>query len=130
MLTDDLNALHARFRSQWPSNIRVEYDNQPAIAPLSGETWARFHIEPSSGERRTFGAGGLRSQLGRVMIQIFVPVGSADGEAASLATTAAAIFNEWVSSDFRLRCDLADYRTDQDEHWYWYTVSTAWESIR
>jgi len=129
MLTDDLNALHARFHSQWPSHIRVEYDNQPAIAPLSGETWARFHVEPSDGLRRTFGIG-RRSQLGRVMIQIFAPLGTADGEVATLAQTAAAIFNDWSSSDRKLRCDLASFRTDQDEHWYWYTVSTAWESIR
>ena len=130
MLADDFNALDARFRSAWNSAYRVVYANQAPVEAEPTETWARFTILAGASRREVLGTGAWTTQTGYVVIELFFPKGSSDGDAVALADVAAAIFNNWRSTDKKTRCDVASYATSDEQEWFRYSVTTPWESFR
>lgn len=126
---DDLTAIRAHFMTQWAADnpsVAFVLDNEPAIDEPIKQTWARMSVAPGAERRRSI-YSKTYEQLGRVYLQVFVPVGLADGNGWTIAESFAAAFRDWKSSDYRIRFDTPEFRTsDIDKVYYAIIVSVPY----
>ena len=68
----------------------------PAPDPAAGEqaSWIRPSVRVGDARRAELGPVAIRRTTGVVIVQVFVPIGSGDAIAASLAASVAAIFRD------------------------------------
>jgi len=90
----DAQTIRQRFDTEWPlaqPGVRYTFGDVE-FSPPENEAWVQLHI--LSGEQRQVSMGKYRRfrRIGVVMVQIFVPAGSGDGEARELADSVTAIF--------------------------------------
>lgn len=110
---DDLTTIRARFLDHWDASIPVVFDNEkPITEPVT--TWARLSVVPGKERRRSI-AMRTYEQLGRIYLQLFVPDGEEDGDGWQLAESFAATFRDWLSDDYRIRCDVPEFRTENTD---------------
>lgn len=129
----DLDRLTNRFVTRWAALGRTEpvgYDNAPP-ENRSG-AWVRFSVRPGASERTSYTIGQTRIlQLGRVVIQVFVPRGVGTALASEIADDAASIFRLWKSSEAELRTfepELTVVPTRDDDEFFQINVSVRYES--
>ena len=138
-LVTDAAAIRTRFLAQWtgsitfagnPKSIQTIYQNGQQMAVDESLPYVTFSIIPGDNERLSLGANALHSQLGRVWLQIFVPVGEGASLAMAVADTFKAIFENWTTTDGAIRFSAATtVPVTGDAVWHQVNVSVPYESI-
>lgn len=132
-------ALQSRFVERWAAlapGVIATYDNQPAAAAAITTEYVRFTILPGASIQQSgFGATpGTRQveQLGRAVIQCFVPRGTGTARLRELADIAASIL-ELHRFDQTLRCGSAEISvipSNESTAWQQRNVSVPWSQMR
>jgi hypothetical protein len=86
-------AIRSRFNTQWAGATTIAWDNV-AFTPPTGTPWVRVSIRPSDAYQASIGTTGARTfrDEGLIFIGVFVPENEGEGEAWTLAESAADIF--------------------------------------
>lgn len=89
----EANAIRSRFSTEWGATTSIAWPNV-AFTPTTGTAWVRLSILPSGADQAEIGVAGSRTfrHDGTVLIEVFVPENSGDGQARTYAEQAAAIF--------------------------------------
>ena len=125
--SDDIEAIRAHFLSGWNSAIPVVLDNEP-YTPAPVSVWARFDVEPGHVDRMSIAQRSYR-QKGRARLRVFTPVDQGDATARSLTDAFADHFNDWTSSDFRIRFDpVESYPNTYGDQYFVIEVSALYRA--
>lgn len=73
---------------------RIEWPNGETMAPNGDEKWVRFTLQSGDARRISVGNPGRFRRIGRVIVQVFVPLNTGDGEAIRLADRVADIYRD------------------------------------
>ena len=130
----DIAALRLRFADQWATRqptVPVVYDNASATTDHT-DAFVRFSVRAS--DERPVSLGAHRyEQIGRIVVQVCVPRGEGTGLADELADEVSAIYRNWSSDDFAVRCEGVSRSTkpaDERDPWHVVKVGVLYRSIR
>ena len=100
----------------WPNTLPLTALNSP---------WVRFAVLCSGDVYEPLSAGAPVAEAGRVAVQVFVPSGSGDGIASTLADSIADLFRNYQSN--KLHCGAIKRQTIGDaDGWYQINISAPW----
>lgn len=129
----DTDALRKRAISGWKTlgtPVPLLFDNARANAVVPA-SFVRFSVRPSSEQQRSLGNERVRvERMGRVWLQVAIPIGNPDSEAWALADKAKSLFVRWQSPEFGIRCWEADTKVVEDTKHYIVAVSIRYTSAR
>ena len=136
MLLDDTQALTQHFVSNWATvstTVPVFYDNQPNAIPPAKAAWVRFSVRLGGSIHHAGSADdGVKKQLGRVWLQIFVPSQTGMGKAYTLAEGFALMFRNQRLDSHQIHLSTEDVSDPRDagDSMMMMTVSVPFESYR
>jgi len=114
--------LRDRFDTQWVTGgqqrTEVAWPNV-SFTPPEGEPWVRFAVRHSGGQLASIGTSPMHRYTGMVIVEVFVPTGTGDGDIDDLCDAAEAIFRDYRTQQ-GLRFD-SPYTLDMGETgggWY------------
>ena len=102
----------------------------PNTAPLtaSNAPWVRFSVIPFHRTWPTTPAGTKRVMDGEVVVQCFVPSGSGDGAAATLADSAGSHFSNHSASGVQCHEPKAPVVVGDMDGWYQINAIIPWRA--
>lgn len=102
----------------------------PNTAPLtaSNSPWVRFAVIPFSRTWPTVPAGTKRVMDGEVVVQCFVPSGSGDGTAATLADSIGTLFSKYAASGVQCHEPKAPVVVGDMDGWYQINAIIPWRA--
>jgi hypothetical protein len=122
---DDILAINARFRQTWDQSIPYMLDNEPTIEE-PGVLYAHLQVDPGNRDRLSISKRSYK-QIGRIILDVYVPAGDAVEDGWALIEQFSAAFTDWHTDDYRLRCDPPEYRTDDvEDDWFIITASVPY----
>lgn len=124
------NVIRSRFNSNFPGlqpNVSILWDNFPGEPPDRGQ-WVRLTIQEGISFQAAYSATRLWRTPGVVIVQIFIPAGTGDGEAREIADDVSGIFRGVTDSGVLFK---APYVTrvglSDDEVWYQLNVNIPYQ---
>ena len=102
----------------------------PNTAPLtaSNAPWVRFSVIPFGRIWPTVPSGTKRVMDGEVVVQVFVPSGSGDGTAATLADSVGTLFSKYASSGVQCHEPSAPVVVGDMDGWYQINAIIPWRA--
>lgn len=102
----------------------------PNTAPLAtlNAPWVRFTVIPFARTWPTVPAGTKRVMDGEVVVQVFVPSGSGDGTAATLADSIGAHFSKYASGGVQCHEPSAPVVVGDVDGWYQVNAIIQWRA--
>ena len=133
MLSLDYRALTEHFTLR--SGVFTDpifYANQPNSQPPVNSIWMRFSVIPGASQNHAGGAqDGVKKQLGRVWLQIFVPEQTGVGHAYDIADLFATMFrNKRIQDIISTQTEEINIVPDGGDGMLMMTVSIPYESYR
>lgn len=125
MSVEDVHAaLRQRFAAQWATATPVQYESV-AFSPPDKGPWARFVIRDSTAAWASFGAPGANTERGhgQVIVQIFTPAGTGEGEALSLARKAKGVYHGYEDAAVKLSFPQPAHLTQVGVDGKWYQIN-------
>ncbi len=130
-------AIRSRFNTQWGSTTPIAWENVN-YTPVTGTPWVRLTILPATARHAGLAVGSSATgnrryrEGGLVVVQVFTPENEGDGESATLAEAAAAVFRGVTASGIRYsgpRGEAPRIRTvgEDGEGWYQRNVEVPFE---
>lgn len=116
-------AIMAARMAEW-TTTPICWPNTPPLTALNAP-WVRFAVLSSGDVYEPLSAGAPVAESGRVAVQVFVPSGSGDGTASTLADSIADMFRSYQSN--KLHCGAIKRQTIGDaDGWYQINISAPW----
>ena len=116
-------AILAARMAEW-TTTPICWPNTPPLTALN-VPWVRFAVLGAGDVYEPLSAGAPVAEAGRVAVQVFVPSGSGDGTASTLADSIADLFRNYTSS--KLQCGAIKRQTIGDaDGWYQINISAPW----
>lgn len=129
MLNADISLVTNRFLDLWDGSMPIVYDVIPMTEKAS--SYARFRVI-LGGSAHLYGdtiTGGKR-QLGRVMLEVFVPDNLGDFDAYDALDRFIAIFRNWQTSVINCRTEDLTEPRPAGKGLMMYRASIPFETIR
>jgi hypothetical protein len=104
-------AIEQRFIAAW-TETPIAWGNVD-FTPPDGAAWVRLHIENGDSYQASLGSPVLVRHPGLIQIAIFVPAGTGEGQAASLADQASVVFRFSMFDDIVCRSASRHILPDQ-----------------
>lgn len=131
MLTTDFETIKQRFVDQWTNTVTTLYDNAPNQTLDPTLPYVRFSVIAGASEHAGGNAAtGLKRQLGRIWLDIYIPRQQGEKAALDLIDEFAPIFRNWRSDDAALHCKTEEISRRDEEPYYRVKVQFEWESLR
>lgn len=105
----------------------IAWPNTPPLT-ASNAPWVRFTVIPFSRTWPTTPAGTKRVMDGEVVVQVFVPSGSGDGQAATLADAIGALFSKYAASGVQCHEPKAPVVVGDMDGWYQINAIIPWRA--
>jgi len=126
----DAQTIRQRFAAEWPNvqpNVPVTYGDSETPDHPDDQSWVRLTV--LSGDQNQVSMGQLRRfrRPGVVVVQIFVPAGSGDGEARELADSVASVFQGRTINGVIFRGTGLN-RVGVDGAWVQYNATTPYQA--
>lgn len=103
----------------WPNTQPLTASNAP---------WVRFSVIPFGRHWPTTPAGTKRIMDGEIVVQVFVPSGSGDGQAATLADAIGTLFNKYAASGVQCHEPKAPVVVGDMDGWYQVNAIIQWRA--
>jgi hypothetical protein len=130
MFASDSATIRSRFDSLWPSQfsprIPHTWGDTNYDAP-EGSPWVRLTILPGQQQQAEMGQTRRFRRVGVVVVDIFVPAGSGDGQAKLMGDAVANIFLGRTVSGVIFRATSLE-RVQVDGAWLQYSASTPYQA--
>lgn len=118
-------ALAARMAT-W-TTTPIAWPNTPPLT-ASNAPWVRFSVIPFARTWPTTPSGTKRVMDGEIVVQVFVPSGSGDGQAATLADAIGTLFNKYASGGVQCHEPKAPVVVGDMDGWYQINAIIPWRA--
>lgn len=118
-------ALAARMAT-W-TTTQIAWPNTPPLT-ASNAPWVRFSVIPFARTWPTTPAGTKRVMDGEIVVQVFVPSGSGDGKAATLADAIGTMFSKYSASGVQCHEPKAPVVVGDMDGWYQVNAIIPWRA--
>lgn len=105
----------------------IAWPNTPPLT-ASNAPWVRFSVIPFSRTWPTTPAGTKRVMDGEIVVQVFVPSGSGDGQAATLADAIGTLFGKYAASGVQCHEPKAPVVVGDKDGWYQINAIIPWRA--
>ena len=105
----------------------IAWPNTPPLT-ASNAPWVRFSVIPFSRTWPTTPAGTNRVMDGEIVVQVFVPSGSGDGQAATMADAIGTLFGKYVAGGVQCHEPKAPVVVGDMDGWYQINAIIPWRA--
>lgn len=105
----------------------IAWPNTPPLT-ASNAPWVRFSVIPFSRTWPTTPAGTKRVIDGEIVVQVFVPSGSGDGQAATLADAIGSLFGKYGAGGVQCHEPKAPVVVGDMDGWYQINAIIPWRA--
>lgn len=105
----------------------IAWPNTPPLT-ASNAPWVRFTVIPFSRTWPTTPAGTKRVMDGEIVVQVLVPSGSGDGQAATLADAIGTLFSKYASGGVQCHEPKAPVVVGDMDGWYQINAIIPWRA--
>ena len=109
------------------TTTQICWPNTPPLTALN-TPWVRFTVIPFSRTWPTVPAGTKRVMDGEIVVQVFVPSGSGDGAAATLADSIGTLFSGYASGGVQCHEPSAPVVVGDMDGWYQINAKIPWRA--
>lgn len=121
-----VRALLAARMATW-TTTPIAWPNMPPMT-ASNVPWVRFSVIPFSRTWPTSPAGTKRVMDGEVVVQVFVPSGSGDGQAATMADAIGTLFSKYGAGGVQCHEPKAPVVVGDVDGWYQINAIIPWRA--